>query len=80
MNEVIIGTQNMGLNGREAWKKAKGRLDDEAMNKIVFRIPAGLNVTASFWKEFFAELRKSFSAGDLRNMFCSDEKSLGVIS
>jgi len=30
----------------------------------------------SFWTEFFSELKEAYTMGELKEMFCSDEKSL----
>lgn len=65
--------------GEEAYKQCKGQIDDEAMNIICF--PDHITrIIGSFFTGFFKELRKTMTAGEIKEHFSFDPDMLCIES
>ena len=57
--------------GKICYKMNRGRIDDEAVNVLVFP-PHVKRVVGSFFTGFFEELRKKKTPGDIKKLFVFD--------
>lgn len=62
--KIIAGS---GL-GKETYKQCKGQIDDESMNIICFPDHV-VKIKESFFTGFFKDLRKSMTAGEIKEHF-----------
>jgi len=58
--------------GEDAYRQCSGQIDDEELNVICFPNHV-TRIIGSFFTGFFKELRKSMTAGEIKEHFCFDQ-------
>ena len=74
----IIITNDGQYDGKKAYRQIKKQIDMEEQYQFDFYLADGCHPRSHFWDEFFKDLRKSYTIGDIKAHFLSFEPSFAA--